>query len=37
VSSGFPTMRPPTTYIPCRWRCSIAVVVALPRVLPFAR
>ena len=33
VSSGLPTMRPPTTNRPCRWRWSMASMVAFPRIL----
>ena len=37
VSSGLPTISPPTTKRPCRCRCSIAAIVALPTVRPCSR
>ena len=37
VSSGLPTIRPPTTNMPWRCRCSIASMVALPTVRPCSR
>src|SRR6186713_337096 len=37
VSSGLPTIRPPTTNRPCRWRCSMASMVALPPLRPSPR
>ena len=37
VSSGLPTISPPTTKSPCRCRCPIAAIDALPTVRPSAR
>jgi hypothetical protein len=37
VSSGLPTIRPPTTYIPLRVQGSMACTVALPALRPPSR